>query len=144
MPASRAFRASIGPASASASTLTMTIDLPVSQALRTWRMPAGGSPVESITRSTGSSRNAASTSSAIQVPPERSAVTKSGAAYRSSGQPIRARFRRAASGFRSAMTATWMPGVRIAWARNIEANLPQPRIATRTGLSSACRAPSSR
>ena len=49
MPASRARRASSGPASASASTLTITTCLPCAQHASAWRMPAAGLPVASMT-----------------------------------------------------------------------------------------------
>src|SRR5690606_15854169 len=54
-------------------------------------------------------------------------------------QPTRSRLARARSGARSAMPTTCTPGMRGAWARYMEPNLPAPTRAIRTGRPSAAR-----
>ncbi len=69
MPASRARRASSGPASASASTFTITTCFFSRQQASAWAMPAAGCPVASITTSVAWCAIAASASSVTHVVP---------------------------------------------------------------------------
>src|SRR5262249_26722801 len=55
---------------------------------------------------------------------------------------MRARAARARAGSRSAMPRRCSPGVRCAWARNIEPNLPAPMRPTRTSSPRSARAAS--
>ena len=80
MPASRARCASSGPASASASTLTMTTCLPWAQQASTWRMPAAGLPVASMTIAISGAAISASASSVMCVAPEAFAAANERAA----------------------------------------------------------------
>ena len=65
----RALRASSGPASASASTFTITMCLPCAQQASTCAMPAAGLPVASITTSVAGWAMAAIASSVTKVVP---------------------------------------------------------------------------
>ena len=139
MPASRALRASSGPASASASTLTITMCLPCRQHASTWAMPAAGEPVASITTSTASLAITAGVSSVRQVPPLRWASSRVFAPSRSSPQPTDSSAAFARAGLRSDTATKCSPGVRRTWLRNMEPNLPAPIRATRSGRPSAAR-----
>ena len=144
MPASRARRASNGPASASASTLTITRCLPSSQHARTWAMPAAGLPVASMTISISGAAMRVSASSVTNVAQVAAAAANERALERSASQPARASDARARSGARSAMPTTWMPAVCFACARYIDPNLPAPMRPTRSGRAFAARASSIR
>src|ERR1700730_15138717 len=82
----------------------------------------------------------AGASSVTKVPPLFTASATPHAAYCSRAQPTRASASHARSGARSATAATWNPGVRGAWARNIEPNLPAPMRPMRTGFPASARA----
>ena len=144
MPASRALRASSGPAKASASTLTMTMCLPWVQQASTWAIPAEGLPVASITISISGAAISAMASSQRWVLPWRAACAKLRADSASAGQPVCSKALRARLGDRSATATRWMPGVRRACERYIDPNFPAPISPTRRGRESAARCSSSR
>ena len=139
MPASAARCASNGPASASASTFTITMCLRCSQHASTCAMPAAGLPVASMITSIWRFLIKESASSVMCVVPLVNACLKFSAANCSSVQPTRRSDSCARSGFKSAMPSKWMPGVFGICDRYIEPNLPAPIKPTRTGLPEATR-----
>jgi hypothetical protein len=116
------------PPNTSASTLTMTMCFFAAIAARAWAMPAAGTPVASTTTSIADSAQASA--------PD---ATKAVRAIRRSSQPTVWQAARARSGSRSAMTAISTPGMRGAWFRNIDPNLPAPISPTLTGRPAAAR-----
>ena len=122
--------ASSGPASTSASTLTMTMCLPASIAARAWAMPAAGLPVASMTTSTRSSSQAVAAVVGEAGARDARRVPADGPAGRLGALADRDRRSRATS--RPAIVGTC--------ARNIEPNLPAPISPTRTGLPASTRA----
>ena len=128
IPASRARFASNGPASASASTFTITMCLRCSQHASTWPMPAAGEPVASITMSTSGSAIIRALSSKRRTEP-----------IAASAQPTRCSASLARAGLRSAIAVMRTPGVCRACDRYIEPNFPAPIRPMRSGLPRASR-----
>src|SRR5690606_26473950 len=129
----------MGPHSASASTVTLTTCLPCANAARMWSTAATGLPVDSTSISMRRSATSACQSSVIHVVPSRIASSIEPAPACPGFQPTRSRLARARSGARSAIPTTWTPGMRGAWARYMEPNLPAPTRAMRIGRPSAAR-----
>src|SRR5262245_8388522 len=141
-PAAFALRASRGPASASASTLTITMCLPWAIALKAWRMPAAGTPVASTITSISGQAISASASSVTCVVPRASAFASEGAEIASSFQPAERSWRRARETSRSATATRCIPSVKRTWETNMVPNLPAPIRPTVTGRNAACRSSS--
>ena len=139
MPASSARFLSSGPASASASTFTITMCLRCSQQASTCAMPMAGLPVASMMMSMCGDLISAMPSSMMAVLPCFAADSSEVAVKLSSFQPTLRKAALARSGERSAMPTMCMPGVRGTCERYIEPNLPAPIMPTRTGLPSAAR-----
>lgn len=139
MPASRARRASSGPARASAATLTMTMSLRYSQHSRVWEMPSAGSALASMTISTSASAMTCSASSQQKTLPLRAASWMLAAPSAAAGQPLRVSAARAREALSSATATRRMPGVRCTWLKNMELNFPAPIKATFSGFLSASR-----
>ena len=100
----------------------MTTCRPAAMQASAWRTPATGSPVASTTTSGSPWRITLSASG-----------NKPSAAISASLQPDRRNVACARSGARSHTPTTRMPGVVRTCARNMDANLPAPITATRTG-----------
>ena len=127
MPASRARCASSGPASASASTLTITMCLPCCAA-REHVADAGGGIAGGVDDDLDLRRR--DQRQRVVGDEGRAGLRRGGERARGEALGAASRCARATacarSGARSAMPTTWMPGVCLACARYIEPNLPAP------------------